>query len=441
MSDLLDMPPQNLEAEQSVLGSMLLDKNAIVHAQKLLHPEDFYRDAHRALYQAICDLFDKGEAVDLVTLAEELRRRGSLEETGGLGYLTQVLEAVPTAANVEQYAKIVAEKSRLRQVIRICQVTLQAAYAPDAEAPAVLDGLTQAATALEAGVGADEIKLLGDVTALEVQRLYGERDMPSLLTTGFMGLDRLLGGGLRPGALYVVGARPAMGKTSFARQVAHHAAGQSKTVLFLSLEMTAEDLGLSLASTLAGVDFQRLQTRRLNPTGWDDIKDKANDLKNLPFFVDDRAGLALADVRAQCRWLKVRQGLDLVLLDYLQLAGSGAGKEETRDRELTRLAYGLKALAKELRVPVLALAQVGRAVEGRHNKRPALADLRESGGIEAAADCVMFLYRDAYYDPDSPDKASTELIVAKQRLGPTGVVYLHWSGDRMTFHNLATTLN
>ncbi len=417
--------PHNLEAEKALLGSMLLDANAIETADSLLKAEDFYSETHRDIYAKILTTFRRGDPVDLVSIASQ---------GVDAAHLTKLADATPTASNAEFYAKEVAKHSRLRQTIQVAYKALQEAQEQDADPDEILDSLTKEASLLSAG-GTKEIVSLFGSAAEEAERIFAlKEDDANRTRTGFYDLDRALGGGLWPGELTILAARPAMGKTSLMRQIAYNNAQDGRASLTFSLEMTKESLGLTLLTGQAGVNFQLLRAKKIAKDDWDRVFHRALEAADLPAWVDDSPRMTTADIRSRCRQVKAKKGLDLVLIDYLQLI---KGKGNTRNEELQDISYDLKALAKELKIPVIALSQLSRDVERRNDKRPLLSDLRESGGIEQAADSVVFLYRDDYYNPATTQKGITEAIIAKSRFGSTGIVKLHWVGQHMMFHNLS----
>lgn len=417
--------PHNLEAEKALLGSMLLDSFAIEAADSLLKAEDFYHEQHREIYSKILATYRRGDPVDLVAIASQ---------GVDAGYIAQLADSTPTAANAEFYAQEVAKYSRLRQTIQVAYKALQRAQEQDADPDEILDSLTKEASLLSAG-GTKEIVSLFGAAAEEAERIFAlKEDDANHTRTGFYDLDRALGGGLWPGELTILAARPAMGKTSLMRQIAYNNAQEGRASLTFSLEMTKESLGLTLLTGQAGVNFQLLRAKKIKPDDWDRVFKRALEAADLPAWVDDSPRMSTADIRSRCRQVKAKKGLDLVLIDYLQLI---KGKGNTRNEELQEISYDLKALAKELKIPVVALSQLSRDVEKRNDKRPLLSDLRESGGIEQAADSVVFLYRGDYYNPQTPQPGITEAIIAKSRFGATGVVKLHWVGQHMMFHNLS----
>ncbi|MGB4230882.1 MAG: replicative DNA helicase [bacterium] len=441
MSTVFDrVPPFSLEAEQSVLGAMFLEREAVLVAAEILQPEDFYRDAHRYIFEAILELEEKGRPADLVTVTETLRQQGRLEDVGGLAYVTTLAQSVPTAANVEYYARIVEEKSILRRLIREATRIVQNSYEATDEAAAILDEAEQAILRISQyrnHSGFFPVKDLISAAYDRIEYLYQNKGGVTGIPTGFKDLDRLTAG-LQPSDLIIVAARPAMGKTSFALNIALHVALEAKIpVAIFSLEMSREQLIMRMLSSEAGIDGQRLRTGFLDEEDWLLLTTAMARLSEAPIYIDDTPNLTVMDIRAKARRLVQEQGQALILLDYLQLVNSRRSFE-SRQQEITEISRGLKALARELQVPVVALSQLSRAVEQRQDKRPVLSDLRESGAIEQDADVVAFIYRDEYYNPDTETKKGiAEIIIGKQRNGPTGVVQLAFLKDSMRFRDLS----
>ncbi len=440
MSEIFDrVPPFSLEAEQSVLGAMFLEREAILVAAEILRPEDFYRDAHRYIFEAILELEEKGRPADLVTVTETLRQQGRLEDVGGLAYVTTLAQSVPTAANVEYYARIVEEKSILRRLIREATRIIQNSYEAADEAAAILDEAEQGILRISQyrnNSGFVPIKDLISAAYDRIEYLYQNKGGVTGIPTGFKDLDRLTAG-LQPSDLIIIAARPSMGKTSFALNVALHVALEVKIpVAIFSLEMSREQLILRMLSSEAGIDGQRLRTGFLDEEDWLLLTTAMARLSEAPIFIDDTPNLTVMDIRAKARRLVQERGQALILLDYLQLVNSRRAVEN-RQQEITEISRGLKALARELQVPVVALSQLSRAVEQRQDKRPVLSDLRESGAIEQDADVVAFIYRDEYYNPDTEKKGIAEIIIGKQRNGPTGLVQLAFLKDSMRFRDLS----
>ena len=429
MSDriLLDrIPPQNLDAERSTLGAMFLEKEAIYRAMEILRPEDFYKDAHRLIYQMVLDLTNRGEPVDLVTVTEELRRKDALEKVGGVTYLTELAGSVPTAAHVEFYARIVEEKSLLRQLIHAATEIVTLGYEGQGqdEVNSILDQaehLIFSVANRRSSRNVINLKNLLIETFEQIEKLYESRGAVTGVPTGFNDLDRLTAG-FQPSDLIILAARPSMGKTTFALNIAEFAAVNLKLpVIVFSLEMSKEQLAMKLLCSEAGVDNQRIRTGNLKEEDWPRLSHALGRLSESAMFIDDSPNLSVLDVRAKARRIKSEYGLGLIIVDYLQLM-QGRARAENRQQEVSEISRGLKALARELSAPVIALSQLSRAVEQRQNKRPALSDLRESGSLEQDADLVCFLYREDYYEPETEKKNITEFILAKHRNGPLGTV-------------------
>ena len=427
MGVMLDkVPPQNLEAEQSVLGSMLLDKEAIIRAQEVLRAEDFYQDAHRHIFTAICDLFNRGDAVDLVTMAEAMNARNSLDIVGGAAYLSTLANVVPTAANIEHYAHIVEEKATLRALINASSQILARGYQPDQELASILDEAERSIFNISQRRLARGYTMLRDVLdkALDhIEFLYAHKGEVTGVPTGFKDLDDLTSG-LQPSDLFILAARPSMGKTQLGLNLVRYAAVEKgiPSAIF-SLEMSKEQLATRLLATEGTIDSQRLRTGHLTEEHWQRLTNALGRLSEAPILIDDTPAISIMEMRARARRMKSEHGLGMIMVDYLQLM-SAPGNKENRQQEISEISRSLKALARELHVPVLALSQLSRSVESRNDKRPLLSDLRESGSIEQDADVVAFIYRDDYYNRESEKPNITEVILAKQRNGPVGMVEL-----------------
>jgi len=432
------MPPQNLEAEQSVLGSMLIEDNAILRAAELLRPDDFYREAHRHIFEAILYLNEKGEAVDLVTVSDRLRQVGLLEPSGGLSYITNLTTIVPTAANVEYYARIVEEKAVLRNLIRAATEIVAKGYAGKEEVEVILDEAEQLIFQVSQRreyQGYVSIRDILEETFERIEYLYAHKGGVTGVPTGFTDLDRLTSG-LQPSDLIVIAARPSMGKTMFCLNMARNAAVHHKiAVALFSLEMAKEQLVQRLLCLEAGVDGHRLRTGFLADSDWPKLSTALGQLSEAPIFIDDTPAQSVMEVRAKSRRLKAECNLGLVVVDYLQLMHV-RGRSESRQQEISEISRSLKSMARELKVPVVAASQLSRAVEARNDKRPLLSDLRESGAIEQDADVVAFIYRDSYYNKDSDKGNIAEIIVAKQRNGPTETVELVFLKESGRFMDL-----
>lgn len=433
------IPPQNIDAEQSTLGSMLLEKDAIYKGAELLRPEDFYREAHRVIFEVVVHLANKGEPVDIITVSEELKQRGLLDKVGGPAYLTQLANFVPTAANVEYYANIVAEKSLLRSIISVATNIVKMGYEGAEEVDVILDRAEKEIFEISQKRNAKGFVSLRSIlveTFERIEKLYESKGGVTGLPTGYPDLDRITAG-FQPSDLIILAARPSMGKTTFALNLASHAAVELKVpAIIFSLEMSKEQLALKLLCSEAGVDNQRIRTGTLRDDDWPRLSHALGRLSDATLFIDDSPGISAMEIRAKARRIKAEHGLGLVIIDYLQLMQSRS-RSENRQQEVSEISRSLKALARELDVPVIALSQLSRAVEQRADKRPGLADLRESGSLEQDADIVAFLYREDYYNPETDRKNITELIIAKQRNGPVGSVDFYFQKEFSKFQSLA----
>lgn len=429
------VPPQNQDAERSTLGSMLLDKDAIFRAVEILHAEDFYKEAHRMIFEAVVNLANRNEAVDLITVTEELRQKNQLEGVGGIPYLTSLVNSVPTAANVEFYARIVEEKALLRGLIRTATQIVSQGYDGTEEVEKILDQAEQAIFNVAQRRTTRGYSLLKETLnqAFEkIEKIFETKGGVTGIPTGYADFDRYTAG-LQPSDLIILAARPSMGKTTFALNIAQYAAVEMKipTIVF-SLEMSKEQLAMKLLCAEAGVDNQRIRTGALTDADWPRLSRALGRLSEARMYIDDTPGVSVMEVRAKARRIKAEEGLGLIIIDYLQLM-QGRAKSENRQQEVSEISRGLKALARELSVPVIALSQLSRAVEQRTVKIPALADLRESGSLEQDADIVLFLYRDDYYNPETEKKNITDLIIAKHRNGPLGNVEFFFQKDCSKF--------
>lgn len=423
------VPPQSIEAEMSTLGSMLIDRDAIAKVIDILEPEDYYKEAHRAIYEAICSLFDKGEPADLITVTEVLREQGKLDRVGGAVYIANLANSVPTAANVEYYAKIVKDRAILRSLIKAGTAIAASAYETSTDVDVALDEAEQAIFQI---AQKKSIQSYSDIKRVLVEAferiefLYSNKGGVTGVASGFPDLDSITSG-FQPSDLVIVAGRPGMGKTAFALNIVENAAlRDSMSAAIFSLEMSKEQLAQRMLCSVAGVDGQRLRTGFLKEDDWPKLSFALGKLSEASIFVDDTPSISVMEMRAKARRIKAEHRLDLIVVDYLQLM-VGRGKTESRQQEVSEISRSLKQLARELEVPILALSQLSRAVEQRTEKIPSLADLRESGSLEQDADVVIFLYRDDYYNLESEKKGLMEIIVAKQRNGPTGkaeVVFL-----------------
>ena len=429
------VPPQNIEAEQSVLGAMLIDKEAIAKATEILSAEDFYREAHRVIFSAMLEIYNKNEAVDMITVTDILRRDNKLEDVGGIAYITSLANVVLTAANVKYHAEIVAEKSVLRQVVKVSTEIAAMGYEANDEVGVLLD------TAESRILEISNRKKRADFTPISAVLMDSVQNIEKLLNnkggltgipTGFNDLDKLTSG-LHPSDFIILAARPSMGKTALALNIVQNVAlrahkrvgGDPRSVAFFSLEMSKEQLVNRMLCAEANIDSQRLRIGEMKEDDWTHLWDACDVMSKAKIYIDDTAGITVMDMRSRARRLKAEHGLDLIVVDYLQLM-QGSGKRNTsgdRQQEVSEISRSLKALARELDVPVLALSQLSRGVEARQVKRPMLSDLRESGSLEQDADIVAFLYREDYYNPETENK-HTELIIAKHRNGPVDTVNL-----------------
>ncbi len=420
------IPPQDLVAEQSVIGSMLMDKNAIVRVIDKLHPDCFYRDAHRYIFETILELFDKGEPVDLVTVTDSLRKLGKLDQVGGSVYVADLINSVPTAANIEHYARIVEEKSVLRRLIEAGTKIVGDAFNGSESVDQVLDQAEKTVFDIamkRATEGFHKIDSVIKGVLDKIDSLYDKKEAITGCPTGYPDLDKMTAG-LQNADLIIIAARPSVGKTAFALNIAQNASIKYKLpVAIFSLEMSKEQLAQRMLCSEAEVDAQRLKTASLSDTGWKKLTRALGRLSEAPIFIDDSAALTSTEIRAKARRLKIERGLGLIIVDYMQLM-RGRSRVENRTQEISEIARSLKTLARELDVPVVSLSQLSRAVEQRTDRIPRLSDLRESGEIEQTADVVMFIHREDYYNPQSDRGNIAEIIIAKQRNGPVGTIEL-----------------
>ncbi len=433
------IPPQNLEAEQSVLGAILLDNEAAHQVVEMLRAEDFYKDSHQLIFGGILELLDRNEPADLVTLTNELERTGKLERIGGAAYLAALVEAVPTAANVMHYAQIVRDKAIYRDVISVATKIASSGYDEGSEVEEFLDEAEKVIFQVSEKRQQNTLLPIAPVikdSFIQIEKNYEKKALITGLPSGFREIDKITAG-FQPSDLIIIAGRPSMGKTSLALNIAEHVAlDQKLPVALFSLEMAREQLAMRLLCSGARIDSLRIRTGMLGPDEWRRLTDVAGPLSESNIFIDDTAMLNPFDMRSKARRLKASRGLGLVVVDYLQLM-AGRGKIESREREISEISRSLKAMAKELHVPVIALSQLNRGVESRTDKRPQLSDLRESGAIEQDADLVGFIYRDEVYNRESPDKGIAEFNIVKHRNGPTGLARLVFVSEYTRFENLA----
>ncbi len=433
------VPPQNIEAEQAVLGAMLIKKEAIIEVQEILRPDDFYREIHRIVYEAMVRLQNNDEAVDLVTLTEELRKTDMLDKVGGLGFITQLANIVGTAANVSYHAKIVKEKAELRNLINVATEIAGKAYEDSDEVENIMDEAEKKILAVASRQGGGAFESMKDIVMRTFERiniLYESKGGLTGISSGFKDLDKLTAG-LQKSDLILVAARPSMGKTAFTLNIASYVGLHGGSVAFFSLEMSKEQLMQRMLCSEGGIDASRLRTGQLDEVEWNKLVGVADKMSRAPIYIDDTAGITVMELRSKARRLKAEHGLDLIIIDYLQLMQGRASKNsDNRQQEISEISRSLKALARELDVPVIALSQLSRSVESRQIKKPMLSDLRESGSLEQDADIVMFLYREDYYDKDTENKNITEIIVAKHRNGPVDSVQLFFQKEYTKFRDL-----
>ena len=432
--------PQNIEAEAGVLGSIIIDPEAIVQISDFLRADDFYRDAHRTIYEVILQLYEEHAPADFITICDELERLNKLEGVGGASYITSLVNQVPTSGNVEFYGRIVERTSILRRLIHAAGQIAAIAY-EEGDADVALDKAEQLIFEISQGHVRSDFSHVRDVLSdymNKLDQLHERRGTIVGVPTGFTDLDRLTGG-LQRSDLIVLAARPGIGKTSMALSLAHNAAVKHQnSIAIFSLEMSKEQLVQRLLSMDASIDQQRLRTGWIEEDEWDRIVYAMDTLSETSIWIDDTAGISTLEMRSKARRLQAEYGVDLVIVDYLQLmqATIGGRRNENRVQEISEISRSLKGLARELNVPILALAQLSRAVESRQSKVPQLSDLRESGSIEQDSDIVMFIYRDDVYNPESERKNIADIIIAKHRNGPVGEISLYFQASQTRFRDL-----
>jgi replicative DNA helicase len=435
---LQKLPPQNIEAEQAVLGAVIFDNEALPAVLEMrLEADDFYKEAHRRIYRAILDLYDKNEPVDIVTLTDYLRRSGDIDAVGGLAYLSALADSVPTSANIRYHAKIVCEKAVLRSLIRTATNITSKVYEESSEADDLVDYAESVIFDIAEQRTSSSFSTMKDVikdTFKLIEQLYDKKEAITGVSTGFKDLDELTSG-FQPGDLIIIGGRPGMGKTAFALNIAQNTAVNFRMpVAVFSLEMSKEQLAMRMLCSESMVDASRVRKGFIGKEDWPRLTNAAGRLADAPIFIDDSSAITVLEIRAKARRLKKEHGgLSMIVVDYLQLMRS-RGKFERREQEISDISRSLKGLAKELKTPVVALSQLNRSVESRQEKIPSLADLRESGAIEQDADVIIFLYREELYNK-AAKKGAADIIVAKQRSGPTGTVKLAFMAECTRFQD------
>lgn len=437
------VPPQNLEAEQSILGGILLENSSINGAQEIISKDDFYSEAHRKIFVTITELYDKNEPVDLITLSNALKDKSMLDSVGGTSYLASLVDNVPSAANVANYAKIVKEKAILRGLIGSATDIINSCYATGSDVDEVLDKAEHSIFEISENKVRPSFYPIRDIVKdsfRAIEDLYTRKELITGVPTGFEKIDDLTSG-LQKSDLIIIAGRPSMGKTSLALNIAQFASMENKIpVAIFSLEMSKEQLAFRLLASEAKVDSQRLRKGFLGETDWPKLTTAAGRLSEAPLYIDDTPAITVLEMKAKSRRLKAETELGLIVVDYIQLMRA-SGYRDNREQEISEISRSLKALAKELKVPVIALSQLNRKAEDRPNRRPQMADLRESGAIEQDADVIAFIYRDEVYNKsdDNPEKGLAEIIIGKQRNGPTGTVKLAFLEKFTSFENLTRT--
>jgi replicative DNA helicase len=434
------LPPQNIEAEQSILGGILIENKAINKVMEILTDDDFYRDAHRKIYNAIINLSERDEPADLITLTNELRKMDQLDSIGGASYLASIIDSVPTAANIEYYAKIVKEKSILRRLIQTSTEIITQSYEDQGDVEGFLDEAERAIFEISEKRVKPSFYSIRDIVKdsfKTIEKLYEKKELVTGVPSGFKELDQRTAG-FQPSDLIIVAGRPSMGKTAFCLNAVQYAAIEKGIpVAIFSLEMSKEQLVIRMLCSEARVEGTRLRTGYLSESDWPKLTLAAGNLSDAPIYIDDTASLSILELRAKARRLNAEHGLGILIIDYLQLM-RGRWKAESRQQEISEISRSLKALAKELHIPVIAVSQLSRKTEERRDFRPQLSDLRESGAIEQDADLILFLYRDELYNrsEDNPNRGKAELIIGKQRNGPTGKIELAFLDKFTTFKEL-----
>lgn len=437
--ELGKVPPNDIEAEQAILGSMLTDKDAVISAIEVLKEEDFYRADNRAIYGAILNLYSRAEPIDIITVKAELESLGKFEQVGGLEYLAMLPDKVPTTANAMKYVNIVEEKSILRSLIKTANEIIELGYDPTEDVTDVMENAEKKIFNIMQNKDKKSYSPIKDILVdsfTQLEELYNRKQHITGVPTGFTELDYKTAG-FHGSDLILIAARPAMGKSAFALNIATNAAVRANVpVVIFSLEMSKEQMVNRILCSEAMVDSNKVRTGKLEEDDWTKLAGSIGPLSEAEIFIDDTPGISVTEIRAKCRKLKLEKNIGMVVIDYLQLVQGSNKRNGSREQEISEISRSLKILAKEIGVPVIALSQLSRAVEQRPDHRPMLSDLRESGAIEQDADIVMFLYRDDYYNQDSEKKDIAEVIIAKHRGGSTGTVELLWLGSYTKFVNL-----
>ena len=437
--ELGKIPPHDIEAEQAVIGSMLTDFEAVVTAIEMLKPEDFYREDNKIIFVAIVSLFNKGEPVDIITVKSELESMGKFDNVGGIEYLAELPDKVPTTANVTKYIKIVEEKSTLRQLIKTANEIIDLGYDTTEDVDSIIEGAEKKIFDTIQNKNTKSYSAMKDILVdsfTQLEELYNRKQHVTGVPSGFSELDYKTAG-FHGSELILIAARPAMGKSAFALNIATNAALKANTpVAIFSLEMSKEQMVNRILCSEAMVDSNKVRTGKLEEDDWTKLAEAIGPLSEAEIYIDDTPGISVTEIRSKCRKLKMEKNIGMVIIDYLQLVQASNKKNGTREQEISEISRSLKILAKEIGVPVIALSQLSRAVEQRPDHRPMLSDLRESGAIEQDSDLVMFLYRDDYYNPESEKKNIAEVIIAKHRGGSTGTCDLLWLGSYTKFVDL-----
>ena len=438
--ELGKVPPNDIEAEQAIIGSMLTDRDAVISAIEVLKPDDFYREDNKTIYEAILNLYNRSEPIDIITVRAELESMGRLDNVGGLEYLAELPEKVPTTANAMKYIKIVEEKATLRNLIKTANEIIELGYNPTEDVDDIMEGAEKKIFNIMQDKDQKGYSPLKDVLVesfTKLEELYNRKQHITGVPSGFTDLDYRTAG-FHGSELILIAARPAMGKTAFALNIATNAALRANVpVAVFSLEMSKEQLVNRILCSESMVDSNKVRTGKLDEEDWTKLAEKSGRLSEGEIYINDTPGINIMEIRAKCRKLKIEKNIGLVVIDYLQLIQGTNKRNGSREQEISEISRSLKILAKELDVPVIALSQLSRAAEQRPDHRPMLSDLRESGAIEQDADIVMFLYRDDYYNEDSEKKNIAEVIIAKHRGGSTGTVELLWLGNYTKFVNIA----